>query len=649
MAAGRFDDLISLCTYQVGDEGNHGTGFAVSSKLLVTCRHVVEGVAPGGDVPLVRAAADRLALTARVRTMLPAGLGGLAAEPTAAERWPDFALLELTGDDEFPTAVVLDANQPDEGAKVRVGGFASWLGYDTQIYEIGSSVSLDEAGNHYTRITDDIVDEGVSGAAVVTPNGFICGYVNASRLKGGPNGGYFVPLPDVLDAVPQLRELHDRPDAAAGEWVRRIGTAELEAVRRDSGTGDREGAYAPPVIVNLLFHETTVEGQPPRQWTVEVEGDPAAKATWQLGNLGDDLFDALDNWARRHELRTKDQVEILSRVLERAVLPDAIKQALGAVDQRRTPIFRLRTAAEDPLTAIPWEYVTSLSTSELCSFSRYIPVPPKGDIPLEGKQTIRVLVVVDPVAGVTPKSVKTELEGKFATINKEFTTQDPPRIEATVIAQPDWKTFSEAVRPGKDAVGAKWDVVHLVATAAPVGALVMPTIRSQADPVAWNTISSMLVASGAKVVVLQLGSQAAALPPPMSVYFDLLKAKSTINAQFGESMTVSETRALVLCQHITDPGDVTGFSETFYRQLALGRSVENAVQDARRIMSELASEEDYAAFGAVSVVTTMQGDIRLIEEERAPLDRAEQDGGAYADDGRTTAQRKQSTRQGPRL
>ena len=64
---------------------------------------------------------------------------------------------------------------------------------------------------------------------------------------------------------------------------------------------------------------------------------------------------------------------------------------------------------------------------------------------------------------------------------------------------------------------------------------------------------------------------------------------------------------------------VAKFSGPFYESLDRGRSVEGAVQAARielfdRAPSSPASvvEKDHAAFGAVSVVTTAEGNIRLL-------------------------------------
>jgi hypothetical protein len=79
-------------------------------------------------------------------------------------------------------------------------------------------------------------------------------------------------------------------------------------------------------------------------------------------------------------------------------------------------------------------------------------------------------------------------------------------------------------------------------------------------------------------------------------------------------------RALVVGQHIATPEHVMTFTEEFYKALAAGESVEQAVQLTRRqllrtspVWPQNPSRRDKAAFGAVSVVTTAEGDVRLLD------------------------------------
>ncbi|MEU1972675.1 serine protease [Microbacterium sp. NPDC019599] len=616
--AGEFDDLLSECVYRVGDGAKQGTGFAVSSTLLVTCRHVVEDVPPGGAVAVYPAgAADAIPTVVKLKVPRDDDERLLAPVQTAEHLWPDFALLERSDGGAFPLAVLLDSWQPEEPDEVRVGGFGrTWVGYDTNPFTTGSRVNLDNSGHVYSRLRAESVDKGLSGSAVLTADGFVCGHVSASRAEASPLGGYFLPLHAVLDeldriahdaATPaeqavlleRLGDLHDHPDAASRRWLERISPAALTQRNRNLETGFLEGArYLPPAVLDLAFEETTVAGED-RRWAISVGGLPESP-TWSLHDLGDDLFDALDNWARRNQLATEEQVTVLGRVLDRALLPEPIKKLREAQDQRRPPLVRLLADPANPLTAIPWEYAAELATSRSWVFSRYVET---GKGALQPKDSIRVLVVVNDVDGVS----RDALVAAATAIQERLASS--PAVEARVETGVDLRKFNTLVR---DAAG--WDVVHLVSTATTDGQFIFPSedVWGSTTYVDFRDMRVYLAASHAKAVVFQLGSPRFEPPAPLSVFLSVLT---------NEVQGVPETdvRALVVGQHIATSNHASDFGKEFYKDLLLGESVEHAVQFARGELRQVGppsprnpTQQDKVAFGAVCVVTTAEGDVRLL-------------------------------------
>lgn len=613
-----FEHLLGQCTFLVSSGSSQGTGFAVSPTLLLTCRHVVEG-APVGEPVLVVPPGGGAERTAHVLAKLPAdSADGI---PQGAERWPDLALLEVAEADAFPHSVVLDAARPAPGAPLSVAGFPAneVIPFQTRHYTAGSGTNLDAAGNRFVQLSGESIDPGQSGAPVLTEAGFVIGYVRVTRGSKSPLGGFFVPLGEVLGEVEQLRELYARPGSGAAAWLEHIDAFVLKDHGRHP-SGDRfVDEEVAPVLLDLQLGESALcQSGEISEWTVETSGPAVLRARLGVGVLGEGVLEALDHWSRRHQLGTKRQVEMLGRVLLRGLLPDEINHYLGAMDKHEPPLVRLQAAGNDPLTAIPWEYADGLATSPDWAFTRYVPCEKP---PVVQADTLRALVVVNALDGIDA--------GVLAQTLESYLGRACRRIAFTVRHSLNISEFSDLARAG-------WDVVHFIGTGWSDGALGFPeqyADQPKIERIEWPTFAAGLVAARARLVVLQVGSLRFELDPTLSTFLDVLEGESRVTAGAGGGTAVSEVRALVLGQHVTTSDHVMKLSGPFYESLDRGGSVERAVQSARIELFDKAPaspasnmEKDHAAFGTVSVVTTAEGNIRLLKRER------------LADEGRVVAE-----------
>src|SRR5579863_3991448 len=84
---GQLDDLLYRCVVQIQAGATTGTGFFITPRQVMTCRHVVAGAIAGGAAISV--------------TGFLSGSGKPASVPATpadvlAEDWPDIAILSLT-------------------------------------------------------------------------------------------------------------------------------------------------------------------------------------------------------------------------------------------------------------------------------------------------------------------------------------------------------------------------------------------------------------------------------------------------------------------------------------------------------------------------------------------------------------------------
>ncbi|KRB36654.1 hypothetical protein ASD93_11425 [Microbacterium sp. Root180] len=586
-----------------------GTAFAVSSRLLVTCRHVVEKREKGDEVEL--SFPGRPARTAKVLQKFPADdeLAGRAA----SDRWPDLALLEVVGEP-LATAVILDARLPADENVVYVGGFPAQeaVGYQTRNYGIGSKFNFDAAGRRYVLIAGESIDPGMSGAAVVTSDGFVCGYVRVTRGRQTQLGGFFVPIRDILPEIDDLRLLHDRPDPAVKAWLDLYKQMELKDFERDENGHRFDAEVAKPELVDIQLQDVTqvdaaAASTSIQAWTVGMLGadkdTPTARA---VADLEGGVLEAVDYWSRRTNLADEDQVGVLGQVLASGLLVKQIAAKARALPRAEPPIVRLHLS-KDRLMTMPWEYADNLATSPEWSFARYVD---RKKSPTVALAEARVLIVLNAIEGVHSAT--------FAESLFEYLSSSFPRIEFTLYDGISGPEFVKVAREG-------WDVIHIAGTGWSDGALAFPEQGGEQAPgefaerrmerKQWRTIVKALAESRAKVVVLQVGTPRFEAPPMLSTFVDVFEPDRRADG----SVVPTEAHALILTQHTTTTDHITMFTRAFYAALDLGYSIERAVQTVREnLRSDPPNSpvegigKDHAAFGAVSVVTTAEGNVRVL-------------------------------------
>lgn len=601
MPADPREGLLARSVLRISCGGTLGTGFVVDRGLLLTCRHVVA------------AALDRGAPIA-VTDVAGTSYEGATVREARGPGWPDLALLDLPAAAGLP-ALVLDATPTPRGTAqdLLVGGFpakATEVPYQTRGFASGGEQNHGPpGGGAYLRLDGDPVVGGMSGGPVFSlAGGFVCGIVRLTLDDRIDAGGFAVPLATVLQQLPELKAVHDRPGPAARPWVDLLGPMHLKSYRRDAdGTRwDVEAAPAPRVDLRV------VTGTPPGGWTVSV-AEPAHESAVGVGDLGGEVMEALDRWSRRRPLESRAEAELLGTLLYKALLPDAVSRLLPAAGAGGRTLVRIRLDRTDRLAAIPWEYARAagrpVATDPALALSRYVEVD---SAPVLPKDRVRVLGVT-----VCPPAVAARLPARFSRSGAARLTGGPalaadlqrsmtgragsrPQLEVTVA---DDVTLDELDRLLRDE--GPWDVVHYVGLGWELDdgeecTLAFSDGTADVVPVPLATVMDKLVEHRCPLVVVQLLSSPMDRPGPALGAMRLLP------------LLDGGVQGLVVAQHAATDQHVIGFDTKFYERLAAGDAVEVATQQGRRSLLESPPELDYTAYGTVTVTTTRDGDLRLV-------------------------------------
>jgi hypothetical protein len=585
-------DLLRRVTFKVDDSG---TAFAVSRTLLVTCRHVVANTPVGGEVTVTpQLGKPRTALVLRRLPEANAGPGG--------DKWPDLALLEVPVQDALDISAVLDTQRLALGEPAVIAGFPEGqeVGYVTRDY-VGGSDDNFVGGHRYPLLTGEPIDPGMSGAAVVSDAGFVCGYIRLTRGSKTPLGGYFVPLEEVLADVPELAEAYKRPDVSAKEWLAHFDVLDLKYSHgRDTDGARLDADDKGPNYVDIVVKDATRpvrddDEAPINKWTVVASG-LHSRFPRKLGDLGEGVLEALDYWSRRNHFVEKSQVDLLGHVLARGLSIDKIAQHVRDLGSAQPALIRLRMArGRDPLTAIPWEYADELATSLDWAFSRYVEQDKPSVVPID---QVRALVVVNAIEGIETDELAGGLRGYLGRSNPHIAFSVESNVKTTDLQR---------------LVTQRWDIVHIVATAHSNGTIEAPQELKTAGTADWDTLVRHIAKARAKVVVLQLATPRFEAAPTIATFFDVFGRPDSTAGAAG----ANDVNALVVVQHITSSEHIEKFCTPFYASIHQGDSVEMAVQNARNQVQIDPPDsphggKDYAAFGAISVATTSTGHVRIL-------------------------------------
>jgi len=607
----RLAELLRRCTVQIQAGRTRGTGFFIAPKYVMTCRHVVTTIAPGAAATIAPRAAA-ISVTGLLR-----GSGEPRSTPATirdlpAGDWPDIAILSLA-EDAAESCVILDASGIPDGTPLLSGGnpTKAALAYQAQRFNAGF-LAHGSGQARELRIEGDVVTDGMSGSPVVSlHSGLVVGILRITK-GSGTLGGFSTMFADVLGEIPLLQSFVDRPPAAARQWADTVGALGLRASGRAPKTGARWSQTSLLARIDLTVEQDT--GGAPGTWQISVRNSRAtgtcAPIPRTAADLGEGVLRAVDGWSRRQPIRRPDEVKVLGRVLDRALIAGEARTAVA--EAVTMPPFLLRVCAEKAggLSQLPWEYAwgddaVPLSVNENLAFARFVAAPGNPPAP---RDRLRVLAVIE-FPELPARDFREYLDesgqsirpspGEFDRCISEIFIDNQRVHFEKVISQPG-DELQEKLAEG-------WDVVHYLGFA-------------------WATAGKLVISLGS-------GKRSSFSPIPVSELGDdylALAQCSVFVAEFHRpplgpelgppadpgaftALLRGDLHAVVVTQHPTDLVDLSRFNRSFYERISKGDIVELAVQAGRRaVQNGIRPDRDVTAFGSFTVTTRQAGEVRLL-------------------------------------
>lgn len=603
----RLAALLRRCAVQIQAGGTTGTGFFIAPQQVMTCRHVVAA-----------------AIAPRAATISVTGLLGGSDEPrtvaatilaTPPEEWPDIAILKIT-EGAADSCVIVDACAIPDGAALMSGGYPAKaaLGYQAQRFTAGFPAHGKGQATEL-RIEGDVVIDGMSGSPVVSlQSGLVVGILRITKGSGAALGGFSTMLADVLDQVPLLEPLVDRPPAAARQWIKTVGATTLKEAGRDWKTGARWSQTSVLPRIDLTIEQDA--GSAVGTWHVGVRntraGDTSVRVARSTADLGDGVMRAIDGWSRRRTITHPDEVKVLGRVLDRALIAGEARTAVD--DDLTVPPFLLRVCVDRAggLSQLPWEYAwgddaVPLSVNENLAFARFVDAP---GTPPPPRDRLRVLAVIE-IPEFESAEFRDYQDESGRTIHpseREFQRG----IAETFLGNKRVHFESAANLPGpelKDKLAEGWDVVHYLgfAWATSAGTIVISVgsgRRSTLRPISIGELrDDYLALSECPVFVAEFHR------PPLGPDLGPPADPSAFTA-----LLQGDLHAVIITQHPVDLVDSRRFNDSFYERVTKGDIVELAVQAGRRaVQNGIRPDRDVTAFGSFTVTTRQAGEIRLLQ------------------------------------
>lgn len=602
----RLAEVLRKCAVQIRAGTTTGTGFFIEPRQVMTSRHVVAAaIAPRTaaiSVTGILSGSDQPRSVAATVADIPSGDG------------PDIAILSIA-EGTADSCVILDACEISGGTELMSGGFPAKaaLPYQGQLFTAGLlAEGKDQA--RQLRILGDMVIDGMSGSPLVSlQSGLVVGIVGMTKSSGAIAGGFSTMFIHVLDKLPRLQPLVDRPPAAARQWIQAVGATNLKEAGRDRRTGARWSQTSVLPRIDLTIEQDTAGGY--GNWQIDVRNTRAADAGIRVprsaADLGGDVIRAVDGWSRRQLITDAEEVRILGRVLDRALLPGEARSAVD--DDLTVPPFLLRVCVDKAggLSQLPWEYACGddavpLSVNENLAFARFVDAP---GTPPPPQDRVRVLGVIE-MPDFESAEFRDYEDESGRTIHPsahEFT-----RILCETFAGNKRIEFVPAVNlPGpelQDKLADGWDVVHYLgfawATAGRIVISVGSGKRTTFNPISIDDLrKAYLAPSQCSVFVAQfhrppLGPD---LGPPADpgAFTRLLR---------------DELHAVIVTQHPADLVDFQKFNDSFYEQITRGEIVELAAQAGRSaVRNSIRPDPDVTAFGSFTLTTRRAGEVRLLK------------------------------------
>ena len=603
----RLADVLRKCAVQIQAGPTSGTGFFIEPRQVMTCRHVVEAaIAPRTaaiSVTGILSGSDQPRSVAATIADIP------------GEDGPDIAILSIA-EGTADSCVILDACEISGGTELMSGGFPAnaALPYQGQLFTAGLLAEGKDQAKQL-RILGDLVIDGMSGSPLVSlQSGLVVGIVGMTKSSRQLAGGFSTMFTHVLDKLPRLQPLVDRPPAAAREWIQAVGATNLKEAGRDRKTGARWSQTSVLPRIDLTVEQDTAGGY--GNWQIGVRNTRAAagagvRVPRSTADLGGDVIRAVDGWSRRQLITHAEEVQILGRVLDRALLPGEARSAVD--DDLTVPPFLLRVCVDNAgvLSQLPWEYACGddavpLSVHENLAFARFVDAPGSPHPPQDRVRVLGVIEIPD-FESAEFRDYEDESGRAIHPSAREFA-----RILSETFAGNKRIEFEPAVNmPGpelQDKLADGWDVVHYLGFAWAAGGRIVISVgcgkRTTFNPISIDDLrKDYLAPSQCSVFVAEfhrppLGPD---LGPPADpgAFTPLLR---------------DELHAVIVTQHPADLVDFQKFNDSFYEQITKGEIVELAAQAGRyAVRNSIRPDPDVTAFGSFTLTTRRAGEVRLLK------------------------------------
>lgn len=555
-----------------------GTAFFISSDLLVTCTHVIQGVADLYVQPY-EASMPKAATVVRALDVEAGDLALLRVRDPDPDQ--KAVLLHILDPADFTgRRRVLLAGYPQDPL-VQSGsfkrGYANAVSYSTNPATL-TGISL-EAGAE--------VEHGLSGSPVLDlATGTVIGitrYRKGVEADTGTGGGA-IPVARAVGEFSQVRDFYDRPPRAAGVWLEKRSPEELRAIGREPrGTTGR---------LDLRLSGDLNE------WFVDVAEVKSSEAEQQgtkpdgivLDALKVDVARAVFQWTRGRGTSTSQDYQLVGEILSAALLRGKAATQYRAWRQA-AEVLTVRLIAEPgcDLADLPWEYAKpsseddkrlgldkNLGLDEKVALVRVmLGVGHTGPQPPPGSTATVVAMVVQPDAGkIEYPSV---LDGNNNPVTWPRMSELRESIAKTIVKPLRLREDSVIPNPvmsGLKGLKGPCDILHyqgfVEATPDHTQVCIYDESGKRAFGVDISEFAELARRLSAKLVVLEAHAASRSVysrdDPALSVAKPLLDAGV---------MAVLTTRFPV------HPTQALRFNGNFYKFLAAGMTVEQAAQQSR--------------------------------------------------------------------
>jgi hypothetical protein len=589
----RLKTHLKLCTALVLIDGKPtGTAFFITDSLLLTCRHVVK---------------DSTGVAIQPQTRAPRG--AQVVVPSGQEHDLDLVLLVTTPvPGEQPQPCVLLDEQLDEG-DYYIAGYPREDGQEAglEVFKLeghprdatsGAVQQLQlEAGKQVTW--------GMSGGPVLSASACaVTAIVRSSKDPAGALGGGAIPISRAAEAFDQVRQAMTEPPLAVRDWRDAIGKDLWQRLGR---------TWDMPARIDLR-----VQGAR-HKWCITTDPAIGQQEYVTLDQLGDDVTEAMFRWAQRRRVSVTEEVELLGRLLAKAIFPGAVASYFSTLSNADEVLVRLHIDPETELADIPWELAA---------------VPSRAKAFLAADPQYRFVRIVDSAAAAAPPPAQSRpiqalaLVGLperwiFPTVYRENrNVYEWPKTDeicrnlekhiagagfaVSVIDTPNLYDVRDILKPiSKQAEEQeRFDILHYVGVGriGKDGKAELCMIHPEERDEQWTDVEEVLDLAadhGVRLAVLEF-----VMPPPHQA------AEAVTPSSLGDVLRGS-IDAVVYTRFPVHPRQFQSFNSPFYQHLGDGQAVETAVQQGRSALEQWKPIEDAACFGWFALSTGPKSDIRL--------------------------------------